>query len=117
MPGFEELIYATTLLFFIFDPFATVPMFITLTRDQTSKEQMVSANKAVLVAPPASAAVGSRIDIAGAKPDAEIRELKLKDLDKVKLSVKNGNVLCGSSLLSVNVAPVTCAVSDGSGVH
>ncbi len=50
MPGFEELIYATTLLFFIFDPFATVPMFITLTRDQTEKEQMVSANKAVLVA-------------------------------------------------------------------
>ena len=50
MPGFEDLIYATTLLFFIFDPFATVPMFITLTRDQTEKEQMVSANKAVLVA-------------------------------------------------------------------
>lgn len=50
MPGFDELIYATTLLFFIFDPFATVPMFITLTRDQTEKEQMVSANKAVLVA-------------------------------------------------------------------
>ncbi len=50
MPGFDELIYATTLLFFIFDPFATVPMFITLTRDQTQKEQMVSANKAVLVA-------------------------------------------------------------------
>jgi multiple antibiotic resistance protein len=50
MPGFEELIYATTLLFFIFDPFATVPLFITLTRDQTPKEQMMSANKAVLVA-------------------------------------------------------------------
>jgi len=50
MPGFEDLIYATTLLFFIFDPFATVPMFITLTREQTEKEQMVSANKAVLVA-------------------------------------------------------------------
>jgi len=50
MPGFEDLIYATTLLFFIFDPFATVPMFITLTRDQTQKEQMASANKAVLVA-------------------------------------------------------------------
>ena len=50
MAGFEELIYCTTLLFFIFDPFATVPMFITLTRGQTEKEQMVSANKAVLVA-------------------------------------------------------------------
>jgi branched-subunit amino acid ABC-type transport system permease component len=50
MPGFEDLIYATTLLFFIFDPFATVPMFITLTRGQNEKEQMMSANKAVLVA-------------------------------------------------------------------
>lgn len=50
MPGFEDLIYATTLLFFIFDPFATVPMFISLTRDQNQKEQMASANKAVFVA-------------------------------------------------------------------
>ncbi|OPX61253.1 MAG: hypothetical protein A4E29_00918 [Methanomassiliicoccales archaeon PtaB.Bin134] len=50
MPGFDELFYATTLLFFIFDPFATVPMFITLTRGQTEKEQMASANKAILVA-------------------------------------------------------------------
>jgi len=50
MPGLEDLFYATTLLFFIFDPFATVPMFITLTRGQTEKEQVVSANKAILVA-------------------------------------------------------------------
>ncbi|HRU12005.1 MAG TPA: MarC family protein, partial [Methanomassiliicoccales archaeon] len=50
MPGFDELIYATTLLFFIFDPFATVPMFITLTKDQSEKEQMASANKAIIVA-------------------------------------------------------------------
>ncbi|HQN75750.1 MAG TPA: MarC family protein [Methanomassiliicoccales archaeon] len=50
MPGFEDLIYATTLLFFIFDPFATVPMFISLTKDQNQKEQMASANKAVFVA-------------------------------------------------------------------
>lgn len=50
MPGFDELIYATTLLFFIFDPFATVPMFITLTKDQGEKEQMASANKAIIVA-------------------------------------------------------------------
>jgi len=50
MMEFEGLFYATTLLFFIFDPFATVPMFITLTRGQTQKEQVTSANKAVLVA-------------------------------------------------------------------
>ncbi|MBN1109277.1 MAG: MarC family protein [Methanomassiliicoccales archaeon] len=50
MAGFEELIYATTLLFFIFDPFATVPLFITLTKRQSEKEQAASADKAVLVA-------------------------------------------------------------------
>ncbi len=50
MSGFEDLIYATTLLFFIFDPFATVPMFITLTKDQSEKEQVASANKAIFVA-------------------------------------------------------------------
>jgi multiple antibiotic resistance protein len=50
MAGFEELIYATTLLFFIFDPFATVPLFITLTKGQSEKEQAASADKAVLVA-------------------------------------------------------------------
>jgi len=43
-------LYATTLLFFIFDPFATVPMFITLTKEQSEKEQVASANKAILVA-------------------------------------------------------------------
>ncbi|MCG7844492.1 MAG: MarC family protein [Methanomassiliicoccales archaeon] len=50
MVSFDELIYATTLLFFIFDPFATVPLFITLTRGQSEEEQAASANKAVLVA-------------------------------------------------------------------
>lgn len=50
MAGFDELIYATTLLFFIFDPFATVPLFITLTKGQNEHEQAISANKAVIVA-------------------------------------------------------------------
>lgn len=50
MAGFDELIYATSLLFFIFDPFATVPLFISLTKGQNEKEQASSANKAVLVA-------------------------------------------------------------------
>jgi multiple antibiotic resistance protein len=50
MADLDALIYATTLLFFIFDPFATVPMFITLTRGQSEKEQAASANKSVFVA-------------------------------------------------------------------
>lgn len=50
MQGIDDLIYATTLLFFIFDPFATVPMFISLTKGQSEKDQRASANKAVFVA-------------------------------------------------------------------
>jgi methionyl-tRNA synthetase len=76
-----------------------------------------SENKAVLVAPPANAAVGTRIGIAGITADTETRELKLKDFDKIKLSVQNGNVLCGNAALSIDGAPITCAVSDGAGVH
>ncbi|TFG57523.1 MAG: MarC family protein [Methanomassiliicoccus sp.] len=50
MSGIEDLIYSTTLLFFIFDPFATVPLFISMTKGQSEHEQASSANKAVLVA-------------------------------------------------------------------
>jgi len=50
MSGIEDLIYSTTLLFFIFDPFATVPLFISMTKGQSEQEQASSANKAVLVA-------------------------------------------------------------------
>ena len=73
--------------------------------------------KAVLVVPPANAAVGARISIAGMPAAKDNRELKLKDFDKVKLSVQNGNVLCGSAALSVADAAVTCPVADGAGVH
>lgn len=73
--------------------------------------------KAVLVSPPANALVGARVDIAGVQADAEIRELKLKDFDKVKLTVQAGTVLCGNAALSVKGEAVTCAVSDGAGVH
>jgi len=73
--------------------------------------------KAVLVAPPAAAKPGARVSIAGVVASAEIRELKLKDFDKVTLSVQNGNVLCGNAALSVDGTPVTCAVADGAGVH
>lgn len=73
--------------------------------------------KAVLVAPPVAAKVGSRVAIAGITAAAEIRELKLKDFDKVSLSVQNGNVLCNQAALSVDGAAVTCPVADGAGVH
>ncbi|MDD1768563.1 MAG: MarC family protein [Methanomassiliicoccales archaeon] len=45
-----DLIYATTLLFFIFDPFASLPIFITLTRSFSDEDKVKSANKAILVA-------------------------------------------------------------------
>ncbi|MGD0056527.1 MAG: MarC family protein [Methanomassiliicoccales archaeon] len=47
---FADLVYATTLLFFIFDPFASLPIFITLTKSFSDEDKMKSANKAVLVA-------------------------------------------------------------------
>lgn len=46
----SDLVYATTLLFFIFDPFASLPIFITLTKSFNDEDKMKSANKAVLVA-------------------------------------------------------------------
>lgn len=46
----EGLVVAATLLFFIFDPFASLPMFLTLTKDQSEKEKISSANRAVMVA-------------------------------------------------------------------
>ena len=47
---FSDLIYATTLPFFIFDPFASLPIFITLTKSFSDEDKMKSANKAILVA-------------------------------------------------------------------
>jgi multiple antibiotic resistance protein len=44
------LIYATTLLFFIFDPFASIPIFICMTKDLDENQKTSSANRAVLVA-------------------------------------------------------------------
>jgi len=46
----DGLIYAATLLFFIFDPFASVPMFIAMTKGLDEKALITSANRAVLVA-------------------------------------------------------------------
>jgi multiple antibiotic resistance protein len=47
---FSGLIYAATLLFFIFDPFASLPVFMALTKGYEEKNIMVYANRAVLVA-------------------------------------------------------------------
>jgi multiple antibiotic resistance protein len=46
----DGLVYATTLLFFIFDPFASIPIFICMTKDLDANQKTSSANRAVLVA-------------------------------------------------------------------
>ncbi|HSV41927.1 MAG TPA: MarC family protein [Methanomassiliicoccales archaeon] len=46
----EGLVVAATLLFFMFDPFASLPIFISLTKDQSEEDMTRSANRAVLVA-------------------------------------------------------------------
>ncbi|MGD0818519.1 MAG: MarC family protein [Methanomassiliicoccales archaeon] len=46
----DGLLYAATLLFFIFDPFASLPIFICMTRDLDENQKTSSANRAVLVA-------------------------------------------------------------------
>ena len=46
----EGLVYAVTLLFFIFDPFASLPIFICVTKDLDNNQKTSSANRAVLVA-------------------------------------------------------------------
>ena len=46
----DGLIYAATLLFFIFDPFASLPIFICMTKDLDDNQKTSSANRAVLVA-------------------------------------------------------------------
>jgi multiple antibiotic resistance protein len=46
----DGLIYAVTLLFFIFDPFASLPIFICMTKDLDENQKTSSANRAVLVA-------------------------------------------------------------------
>lgn len=49
MDSIDQLIYAVALLFFIFDPFASLPIFISLTKNMDDKEKARSANNAVLV--------------------------------------------------------------------
>ncbi len=50
MDALEQLVYAVALLFFIFDPFASLPIFICMTKGFDDKEKLKSANNAVLVA-------------------------------------------------------------------
>lgn len=44
------LFYAATLLFFVFDPFASLPIFIAMTKEYDNKALVTCANRAVLVA-------------------------------------------------------------------
>jgi multiple antibiotic resistance protein len=50
MNEFDMLIYAISLLFFIFDPFASLPIFISMTKSMDDEEKRKSANRAILVA-------------------------------------------------------------------
>ena len=50
MSPFDTLIYAVALLFFIFDPFASLPIFISMTKNFDDKEKARSANRAIFVA-------------------------------------------------------------------
>jgi multiple antibiotic resistance protein len=50
MSEIDSLLYAVGLLFFIFDPFASLPIFIALTKNSDDKEKLRSANRAIIVA-------------------------------------------------------------------
>ncbi|MEM0449601.1 MAG: MarC family protein [Methanomassiliicoccales archaeon] len=50
MEGLDQLIYSVALLFFIFDPFASLPIFISLTKNMDDKEKEKSALYAIMVA-------------------------------------------------------------------
>ena len=66
---------------------------------------------------PEDAKPGDRALFKGVAP-SEPRELKVKDFEKIALSVKGGAVFCDDALaLEVNGKPVTCDVADGNGVH
>jgi len=49
MTPFDSLVYAVSLLFFIFDPFASLPIFISLTKNFDDAEKAKSANNAIFV--------------------------------------------------------------------
>ena len=69
-----------------------------------------------LVSVPEDAKPGDRALFKGVAP-SEPRELKVKDFEKIALSVKGGAVFCDALALEVNGKPVTCDVADGNGVH
>ena len=69
-----------------------------------------------LVSVPEDAKPGDRALFKGVAP-SEPRELKVKDFEKIALSVKGGAVFCDTLALEVNGKPVTCDVADGNGVH
>ena len=50
MTPIDSLVYAVALLFFIFDPFASLPIFISMTKSMDDKDKMKAANNAIIVA-------------------------------------------------------------------
>jgi len=46
----EGLVVAATVLFFIFDPFASLPIFLSMTNGQNDDQMTSSANRAIMVA-------------------------------------------------------------------
>jgi multiple antibiotic resistance protein len=50
MTPIDSLVYATALLFFIFDPFASLPIFISMTKSLDDKQKTQAANNAIIVA-------------------------------------------------------------------
>lgn len=80
------------------------------------------SHKCRLVAVPEGAKPGDRALFKGVQP-SEPRELKLKDFDKIALSVKNGEVFCTAGegaapiALEIDGKAVTCDVPEGNGVH
>lgn len=72
--------------------------------------------KAVLIAPPEGMNIGERALFKNLKP-GEVRELKVKDFEKIALSVKNKIVCCNDIPLEVKGSAVTCDVTDNASVH
>jgi methionyl-tRNA synthetase len=71
---------------------------------------------AILLVPPATAKIGDRALFKGIKP-GEARELKVKDFEKIIISVQGKEVLCNERHLEVNGIAVTCDALDNASVH
>ncbi len=73
-------------------------------------------HKCRLVSVPEGAKPGDRALFKGVQP-SEPRELKVKDFEKIALTVKGGQVFCDALALEIDGKAVTCDVPEGNGVH